>query len=86
MIQNVFMLSSFDLLFLLQDGRIPLLSAVARDKLDICKLLLDHGAHVNLIDKVVQCDLCYSYSKQLLIEKEQTEIMGVGVQYTKSVA
>ena len=62
LIQNVFMLSSFDLIFLLQVGRYALWCAVVEDKLDICKLLLDHGANVNLIDKVVQCELCYSYS------------------------
>ena len=62
MFQNVFMLSSFDLHFLLQNGDFPLLYAVRYGQLDICKLLLDHGADSNLIDKVVQCDMCYSYS------------------------
>ena len=61
MIQNIFMFSSFDLL-LLQDDSPLLYAAYGRDRLDICKLLLDHGAHVNCIDQVVQCDLCYSHS------------------------
>ena len=62
MFQNVFMLSSFDLHFLLQFGCYPLWYAVRWDKLDICKLLLEHGADVNCINKVVQCDLCYGYA------------------------
>ena len=57
MFQNVFMFSSFDILFLLQDGDFPPLYAVRGEKFAICKLLLDHGADVNLIDKVIQCDL-----------------------------
>ena len=48
--------------FLLQFGCCPLSYAVREGQLDICKLLLDHSADVNLIDEVVQCDLCYSYS------------------------
>ena len=49
---------------LLQDGSTPLMHAANNEFLDICKLLLEKGANVNLKDEV-GCN-CHVIRKRLL--------------------